>query len=156
MVPLGHFGWGLGSTWTRRTLSPPSQILLGDSDADSRLLAISQLATHHYAPSEMWRAAATRRLKAQRAAGRLAAFDLFSFKGFKCSPCLYAWETLGPHCPRLKKRERRERKLQSVSHLLPRVGLIQIKSTTYTQIFITQCCCFGVGKSHLLSGPPWC
>lgn len=44
-----------GSTWTARTLSP-IMVLCGESDADSTLLAISQLATHHYALSEMWRA----------------------------------------------------------------------------------------------------
>lgn len=44
-----------GSTRTGRTLSP-IMVLGGESDADSTLLAISQLATHHYALSEMWRA----------------------------------------------------------------------------------------------------
>lgn len=42
-----------GSTWTARTLSP-IMVLCGESDADGTLLAISQLATHHYVLSEMW------------------------------------------------------------------------------------------------------
>lgn len=88
--PIGTLWVGVGVHVDQPNAVPPTRILRGESDADSRLLAISQLATHHYVPSEMWRAAAVRRLKAQRAAGRLAAFDLFSFKGFKCSPRLYA------------------------------------------------------------------
>ncbi len=53
MVLVGVDGWG--STWTGRTLSP-TMVLCGESGADSTLLAISQLATHHYARFEMWRA----------------------------------------------------------------------------------------------------
>lgn len=45
-----------GSTRTGRTLSPHHGPLWRESDADSTLLAISQLATHHYALPEMWRA----------------------------------------------------------------------------------------------------
>lgn len=55
-------GW---STWTGRTPSPPPPIMVlcVESDADSTLLAISQLATHHYAPCEMWRAPSGLQLK---------------------------------------------------------------------------------------------
>ncbi|KAK5861020.1 hypothetical protein PBY51_022450 [Eleginops maclovinus] len=54
-VPAERMVLVWGSTWTTRTLSP-IMVLCGESDADSTLLAISQLATHHYALSEMWRA----------------------------------------------------------------------------------------------------
>lgn len=55
-------------------------VLCGESDADSTLLAISQLATHHYALCEMWRAGSGYSLK-PAAAGGLAGFDLFLSKG---------------------------------------------------------------------------
>lgn len=47
--------WREGSTWPGRTLSP-IMLLCEETDADGTLLAISQLATHHYALPQMWRA----------------------------------------------------------------------------------------------------
>lgn len=54
MAVLDKYWGGGGSTGT---LSP-IEVLCGETDADSALLAISQLATHHYVPLEMWKSGA--------------------------------------------------------------------------------------------------
>lgn len=59
--------WG-GSAGT----PSPSEVLCGETDADSALLAISQLATHHYVPLEMWKAAPELRLKSGRSRRNLS------------------------------------------------------------------------------------
>lgn len=139
------------STWTGRTLSPPSW-----SSVQRVMLTVHSWQSVSSPPTTMrLPRCGERRLGCSlnpAAAAGLAAFDLFSFKGFKCSRFCTLERHFSLHQPGREKKKKRNVKAPSTCY---RQATIQIRAKRLNGIE-SQRVVDWFNKSHLLSGASWC